>query len=395
MKQCRLRFDEDFESCDWEIIDAEAEPKMRSGTVAVDDLASCCEGVNRVTCFIPQQHILMTSAQLPPRAGKQQLNAIAFAVEDQLADDIENCFFATAVQQPDGQVPVAVINRALMDQCIEILSQNHIRAMQILPEIYLCPWLDDEAVLCTLTPRGEGLLVRSATHAGLYCNRSILQPILQILIRDKSASQQQIHTYGDVDLQDAVPDGIEVIQHDAAKSVDTFEHGAINLRQKEYTLSNQWFGAIKKWRWPVTAAALLLLVLLTNGVLEYWNQTRRYDALIQQQQQLLQQYLPELPLSDDPKTQLAKVLADSGSGSNSASLIDFLHEYVKIKDRFKTLQTSRILFQDQQLVVSLETRELKSLEDFKLAMEKSRFNSKIENLNINPENTTGRLIVSE
>ena len=112
--QCRINFhDRDLQHFDWIKLDETGSGVIDSGSSASEQLRNICANASPVLVFLPQQDIHLTSAQLPPNASKQQLNAIAFSIEDQLADDVDNCFCAISGQQADGSVPVAVIERGM------------------------------------------------------------------------------------------------------------------------------------------------------------------------------------------------------------------------------------------------------------------------------------------
>ena len=78
-----------------------------------------------------------------------------------------------------------------------------------------------------------------------------------------------------------------------------------------------------------------------------------------------------------------------------ARFIDLLHEYSRLKKDFIGIVSNKILYQQSALVVNLQSRDLKTMESFRSKLESSRFPARIENVNINPEKTTGRLVMRE
>ncbi|MCK4707545.1 MAG: hypothetical protein KAU21_02925, partial [Gammaproteobacteria bacterium] len=107
--ECRVQFhDISLQIIDWCRLDSSSGEVIESGVSDSAQLAEICSGSTKTLVFLPQQNILLTSPQLPPKANKQQLNSIAYSVEEYLAEDIENCFFAVLAQQADHSVPVAV-----------------------------------------------------------------------------------------------------------------------------------------------------------------------------------------------------------------------------------------------------------------------------------------------
>src|SRR3982750_1699390 len=59
-----------------------------------------------VTLIVPAQDIVLTAATLPKLNRQKLLQALPFALEDQLIDDIHELHFAAAEYQSDGTLPV-------------------------------------------------------------------------------------------------------------------------------------------------------------------------------------------------------------------------------------------------------------------------------------------------
>lgn len=396
--ECRIQFDDrNFEHFNWCKLDPASAEVSDSGSAHVDELKSICSETGLVTVFLPQQAILLTSALLPARASKQQINAIAFAIEEHLADDIENCFFAVTSQQKNGAVPVAVIDQQIMDDCTQLFSRLHINIRQILPPIYLCPWSDEEDVLASVCPLSDGYLVRCGLHEGLFCQSSILNQLLSLLDQQTDSDRNRLILFGEAGLTENKVEEWTIDRRDKidllSQKIDPQQ--VINLKQKQYQSTHQWKAILKHWKWPVAAMILLGLVVIASNFLDLMNQQRIFDELIHQQQSMLKQYLPDLATTEQPKKQLIKVLADNRSGKDGTGFMEMLHEYSQLKAGFKAIENDKIQYQQSRLVINLQSKDLKSLESFRAKLEKSQYPAEIENVNINPDKTTGRLVMQE
>lgn len=396
--ECRIRFhDKNFEQFDWCKLEDDSESFNGSGTLHSDELKNICADSEKVTIFLPQIDVLLTSEKLPPKANNQQLNAIAFAVEDHLAEDIDDCFFATTTQQIDHSVPVAVINREIMDSCVQLLSHHHLNVRSIIPEGYLCPWSGDDDLLASICPIAEGYLIRYGQHESMYCEQSLAPQMIELLYQQKSSVQKKLEIYADEDLIDIELEGMSVVKKSSVQllSQTMDPSNCINLKQKEYQSAHQWIELLKHWRIPVVAMVILSLVFFSTNLIDLWKRDKQYDELIQQQNALLQQYLPEYEFSEQPKKQLIQVLADNNPGQEQVGFIDLMHEFSKLKTGFDAVIAQKIVYQQSSLAVNLETKDLNSMESFRAKLEESRFSVQIENVNINPDKTTGRLVMSE
>ena len=394
--QCRIQFyHEDADQFDWCKLDEASGEIIESGNSNFDELANVCAESTSTLVFIPQQNILLASPVLPPKASKQQLNAIAFSIEELMAEDIEDCFFAVLTQQDDHSVPVAVINREVMDGWMQLLSSNHIHARFVLPQVYLCPWSTDDDLLATVCPVEGGFLIRTGKHDGLFCRQAILSEMITLLEKNKSSTRSRIVIYGDDVLADFKSTDIVFEQQGAinllTRPVELLS--CINLKQKDYQSSQQWLGLTKKWRWPLVAMALLIVLLAAGMLLDGWKKEQLYMDLINQQKAVINQHLPDLKVGNQPKKQLIKVLAGSRGSEGQVGFLDLLHEYSNLKTGLIGIKTQKILYQQSSLVVNLEAGDLNSMESFRSKLEKSNFPAQIDNVNISPDKTTGRLVM--
>jgi general secretion pathway protein L len=394
MNKNRILFhDSSLQRFDWCRFDSDSE-QVQTGHAEVEQLGRIFPTGTAVTVYIPQQMILQTSARMPARANKQQLNAISYAIEDQLAEDIENCFFAVLSQQEDGSVPVAVIDQNKMDELNALLAENHLQVRLILPQMYLCPWPDDSLVIASVCPLKAGFLVRTSVHEGLYCEASVLPQILRLISRQSENNDQKIICFG------TTPELPEIanVEINLQAELDLLvqevdESTCLNLKQKQYQSSHQWLIILRQWKWPIFALSLLMIIYLANTVIGLWQLKHSLNSLLQQQNHLLEQKLPELAGSDNPRLELTRYLADHRGGSKQSGFLDQLHEFVRLKEGVAQLKIGKIQFQKSSLIVDLESKDLKSLESLRAKLGQSSFKARIENVNINPEKTTGRLIM--
>jgi general secretion pathway protein L len=395
--ECRVLFhDNTFQAFDWSKLDESTGRIMSSGSASIADIKQICQqDCNRLLVFISQQDVSMLVPELPARAGKQQLAAIAYSIEDQLAEDIELCFVANMPQQVDNTVPVAVIRREIMEDCMQALAQQQLQVRYVLPQNYLCPWAEDDSVLASLCPVRDGFLIRYGKHQGMFCREEILAQVLALLAKS-SGEGVKVLCYSSGGMPDLKLEGISVEPieafHPLGQPLD--EQDCINLKQKEYQSSQFVWGIVKMWKWPAVAIVILALTSVISQIVGYQSHLSNYRQLVGEQQQLLQSQL-HMTLSDDPpKKQLIAYLSRAGVSQGQGGFLDLLHEYTRLKSDFADIKNDRIQFQNDQLVVNLVSKDLKSLESLRSRLGNSRYVSKVENVNISPEETTARLIMA-
>jgi general secretion pathway protein L len=102
--------------------------------------------------FIPGVHVRIHKAQIPARNRKRFLDALPFALEDQLLSDAESCHFVPLARGgSDGDVPVAVVGHDYMAPLMEELKKRGWLPQLLVPDYLAIPspsagtWLLDIA----------------------------------------------------------------------------------------------------------------------------------------------------------------------------------------------------------------------------------------------------------
>lgn len=77
----------------------------------------------KIYVLVPATEVLLAEAQLPVRSAAKLLQAVPFALEEQLAEDVDKLHFAIGRRGPDGIVPVAAAARAKLEQWLAQLNE--------------------------------------------------------------------------------------------------------------------------------------------------------------------------------------------------------------------------------------------------------------------------------
>ena len=391
MSELWVRFtDRDFDAFQWWRFDADDQSPGSRGEGRGDALADL-EPAATCRIFVPQSLLLTLRAQLPPKASRQQIQAIGFAIEDQLANDVEDNHFATGPQQADGSLAVAVIERALMDRLIERLRGARLRYDFIHPEMLLCP-APGEGAFASLCVAADGWLLRLDDETALTVPDALLADSLAWIRSSRGA--------GD----DALIDCCAPVDPPGAASLAcrkiTCEIGpqavagpAVDLLQGDYRPGSRWRERLKPWRPVALLLVGLLLVLLAVTVAERLRDEQRLQALQQQQWALIDRYLPQTPHRGDPKRILIRRLSTAGQSSLAGGPIELLADFAGIHSGFPRLKVGRLLYRDSELIIDLEAPQLKVFEDLEKKLKQRELAYRIENLDIGPGKTRARLIL--
>jgi len=233
-----------------------------------------------VHVWTPAADTLLTRAKLPTRSRARILQALPFALEDQLLDEPEALHFAY-VHEADGSLAVAVTQRARLNLWLEILRSAGLRptsmspcvlALPLHPEAWSIAFVDDE------------VWVRSGLHAGFVALASGEEPppLLAAALRD--AANQGVR-----------PERLVVYSPPAAFAAESWSRAlelpvtseptppwqprlpALNLLQAEYGRAAQVRQLVRPLRPALALLALWLIVGVGFDVYE-WIRLRQAHA---------------------------------------------------------------------------------------------------------------------
>jgi general secretion pathway protein L len=101
----------------------------------------------RICALVPGTDVLVTEPELPTKAGAKLQQLVPYALEEQLAEDIDDLHFAIGKRAPEAtRTPVAVVTRALMDQWVTTLKANGLEPEVMYADSDLLPQNPGQAV---------------------------------------------------------------------------------------------------------------------------------------------------------------------------------------------------------------------------------------------------------
>src|SRR6267378_7087379 len=146
------------ELASWLVADARGAPAgpAQSGPLT---LAAARAAGRRVCVLVPGADVLLAEPEVPVKAGAKLQQLLPYALEEQLADDIDDLHFAVGKRAGDSsRAPVAVVARALLDEWLATLRAGGIEPEAIYADSELLPRNPGQAVVLL---EEDGVFVRS------------------------------------------------------------------------------------------------------------------------------------------------------------------------------------------------------------------------------------------
>ncbi len=114
------------EQLDWLLLDDDSDEVRLRGCGSFDefkDLIADISWQGDTRLLLGGEQILLTHARIPSKQQRQIIQAVPYAVEEQLADDIDDCHFALGKRGADNLLEVVVVNRNWFAQVLDALRE--------------------------------------------------------------------------------------------------------------------------------------------------------------------------------------------------------------------------------------------------------------------------------
>jgi general secretion pathway protein L len=295
------------ETVEWVTIDnagARVGP-VRRGTLT--EAAGDCL-TRRTIVLSPGTDVLLAEPVVPLKGGKLA-QVIPFALEEQLATDVDELHFAIGKREPGAGVPVAVVAHDRMERWLAQL-----RAVGIEPEA-----MYGETALVPATPNGVTLLiddsrvfVRREGALGAVLDVQPLIEALQLALASGEESREHVTIYVTVDEYERERDLLEGLREFTASlqlkllpdgvlpllAADAARTKAVNLLQGKYAVKRKLNIAFAPWRYAALLAVVFFALHLGLKAWHLVHLQREEERLDQQIAEVYQFAMPGVAVPD-------------------------------------------------------------------------------------------------
>src|SRR3990167_2229752 len=136
--------------------------------------------------IVPAERVLLLTPKLPKMRRARLLQAIPFAVEEQLLEDIEQLHFAIGAQSLDGTVPTAVVSKKDMQQWVNLIQAWGVKKAVMIPATLALPYHEHA---WSLYYEGDITVVRTGLFQGFACDKNNLAEYLKLALPEAPSSR--------------------------------------------------------------------------------------------------------------------------------------------------------------------------------------------------------------
>lgn len=357
-------------------------PQMGSLRQAAD-----AAGLRRVAAVVPSSDVLITEVELPIKSGVRVQQVVPFALEEQLAADIETLHFAAGARdETSGRTSVAVVTRALMDQWIGELAAAGLTPEVLCTEASLLP---DNPGHVVVMLEGDTLCVRRAGQSAQALPALDIGAALQALLGQTLASDDLIFYVSPEDWQRRSAEVEALRLQCASLKVQLLNFGPLpllsphlaaggphlNLLTGDYAPKRTLGAGLRRWRLAASLAAALLAVHLLGLGLQLHEQHRAEQTLNAAIGQIVGHVLPAGADISDARPRIERaLLARSGVAGGLMPALATLAGAVQSADG---TSVETLSFQNDALDMKLRAPNAEKLEQVDRALRSSGWKAEL------------------
>lgn len=383
------------QSVDWIAVDDNGTRRSPPVTGSLPEAARDV-GERNVIVLVPATAVLTTTVYVPVKGGARLRAALPFALEENLADDVETLHFAIGRRRDSGRLPVSVVARTQMTEWLELLDSAGIAAAKMVPENYGLARIpgtfsllvaEDQVMFndgaeSEFTMQGVKPSDVLAVAGVLDTESDDSQPPGHLLVYCEPGEESRFehdwnalrHEMASVDIN-LLTDGVL-----PRLAVTVAAGHGVNLLQGLFGTKMEYATVFRPWRHA--AALLLALVLVGFGgkAVDYYRLAQEQTAI---KDQFTQEYRQIRPGDNreivDPVSIVNSIRRSLGTASSSDTFLPSLHQLSLALQQNSSAELEAISYRAGVIDVRLTAPDVATLDSIqKIVSSSGRFNASIQ-----------------
>ncbi|MEW6983660.1 type II secretion system protein GspL [Colwelliaceae bacterium 6471] len=364
-----------------------------------------------VVTFVPGCDVAIKQLTVPGKSQRAIRLAAPYMLEDELAQDVEQLFFAYSNLKQDAQGHncfVAAVGRTQIEKWRDWLTKAEIRCKIMIPDVLAMPYHEDTWSVVAL---GHQLLIRQSQWQGMVVDQATWQMIVdRWQQRSKSDSGNEegadstrlpvLNAYSPlpVDIEglqiNAMPEELPLAllaQHVKAQS--------FNLLQGEFQVKEERSPVLVNWYWAAGIAAFALLANVGMKGAELLKLNAQQQVI---EEQIITTYKKAFPESRKVrvatiKSQLKRKLSEVGSTNTGEGFLTMLNKTQPAFSSVPSLKPESLRFDGkrQEIRIQAVAKDYQSFDKFKVALEKAKLSVNQGAQNNQGEQVTGSFSITD
>lgn len=388
----------DLEHPSWAIVAADGLVRQSESHDNALGLSQIAED-KEVIVLVPAQEVLLTAVTLPKMSRARLTQALPFALEEKLIDDVETLHFVQGDYHADTLLPVAVVARARMDQWVELLKSWQLQVDVLMPTTFALP-LEEDTWHVMLS---DMAITRTGPFQGFVCDHANLSELLQLALSeaDGAPTHIYIHNYTEANCTPLLDELVKVKEEKlpAGNFINDLAHyagtlPALNLLQGYYATKKSKFPRRDKLLKATFGFAIVWIALLfLYPTVSYFILKQRTTSIDAQIAEIYKRHFPQSKSVVAPNTRLQEKLQKLSSQVGENHLFLLLGYIGKGMQSTESIKIRHFDYQNNQLTLELTAATSEDFSTFTNFLTSHGLTVKQQNANLTGSRVNATLLI--
>lgn len=367
----------------------------------------------QVQIFVPACDVLLKRLKVPAKSNKAMRLAVPYMLEDSLAEEVEQLFFAYAelANDSDGNnCFTAIVAHNQMQQWLSWLADAEIETKSILPDVLAMPINDNGwSAIALGNSVQQQVIVRQGLWQGFALDTSAWQLQCQVFAHQQEADEAEaleqqtcieIQAYSPLANSEqlsvsAMPEELPLALMAQSQSSKL---NRFNLLQGQYKIKESRSHTGQQWLWVAGVAMFALLLSLGHKSVQLWNLNAEQESV---KQAIVASYKKVFPKTkrvrvSTIKSQLNRELALLGGVSDGQGFLAMLAKVQPAFAKVPALKPETVKFDGkrQELRIQAIAKDYQAFEQFSVALVAANLTVKQGSQSNQGEQVTGSFSIS-
>jgi len=382
----------------WTHINEQGEILSQPERSDFNNISTIAKG-KHATVLIDSACINIETVNIPGQNKQRQAQAVPFALEEQLATDIDDMHFALGKKTSDQLIPVISIDRSLLEDSLQKFSEAGIFVSVLSADILALPFTENN---WSILVDENSCIIKTDHGNGYYCDRDNLSVILPTLLNEKDTPESitYFHKEDDSHAADLIANiditlSIKTYQSHAIEvfSKNLIDAQQLNILQGEYTPKRQSNLALKPWKSVAALFITLLFVQMISAGIESQQLEEKNQLLTSQIEKQFKRANPTARKFNNMRKRMERKLKQLSNGGSETSplFLQILSDAAPAFSKNKKVNIRGIIFRSQYVDMDLQAESLQSLEKIKNLLSANRKLKVVMSTSVEKNKTRGRL----
>jgi len=369
----------DAQQATWSLCNAAGELTGKITTSPLTELGEIAAD-HPVIVLLNSQCLHINKLQLPTQNLQKLLKAVPYAIEEFIADDIDDFHFVISKNKHDNSTSVVGINKNTLRDIIQVFQEANINVEKIIPDT-LCLAADDRQWVC-LNYKNASYLQTDTTN-GMLVSHDLLPYIVTNKLQNETqtrpekillfSEQESPAAFDQLKAENILDDdNTEIVNivyntHPLVVFCGNYKQAIpLNLLQYEFKAKRKSSGYWQHWRLAASLASIWLVLHL--GLTGFQHAQLKENNILTKAkiEKIYKKSFPKSRKIVNPRVQMEQKLKElKGTAGNSSKGLIFLlaESFGTLSHDKKNITLQSLTFRNNRMDIGLESSNLQAVEN--------------------------------